>query len=131
MILCDTNILIEFYKNRLEVAAELRRIGQERLAVSTVTQAELYFGARDKAELKQLKQHLALLHQIPLDTLISTRFVQLMETYSLSHKLSLPDALIAATALSYDFALYTLNIRDFRFIAGLRLHCLDAQAGQP
>lgn len=46
-----------------------------------------------------------------------------METYSLSHKLSLPDALIAATALSHDVKLYTLNIKDFRFISGLQLHC--------
>jgi len=45
-----------------------------------------------------------------------------METYSLSHKLSLPDALIAATAISHDLELYTLNIKDFRFITGLNLH---------
>lgn len=131
MILCDTNILIEFYRNRLEIVAELRRIGQQELAVSAVTQAELYFGARDKAELKQLRQHLALLHQVPLDALISTRFVQLMESYSLSHRISLPDALIAATALSHDMTLYTLNIRDFRFISGLRLHCPPAWAEHP
>jgi predicted nucleic acid-binding protein len=45
-----------------------------------------------------------------------------METYSLSHKLSLPDALIAATALVHDLKLYTLDVKDFRFIAGLELH---------
>jgi predicted nucleic acid-binding protein len=45
-----------------------------------------------------------------------------METYSLSHKLSLPDALIAATALVHDLKLYTLNVKDFRFIAGLELY---------
>jgi len=31
MILCDTNILIEFYKNNIQVVEELRRIGKERL----------------------------------------------------------------------------------------------------
>jgi tRNA(fMet)-specific endonuclease VapC len=122
MILCDTNILIEFYKNNLQVVEELRRIGLNRLAVSSVTQAELYFGAINKAELKKIRQHLALLHHFPLDIPISTLFLQLMETYSLSHKLSLPDALIAATALSHDLALYTLNRKDFRFISGLKLH---------
>ncbi|XOF34926.1 MAG: hypothetical protein ACL93V_06450 [Candidatus Electrothrix sp. YB6] len=45
-----------------------------------------------------------------------------METYSLSHKLSLPDALIAATVLSHDLALYTLNVKDFRFISDLKLY---------
>uniref|UniRef100_UPI00405776D4 PIN domain-containing protein n=1 Tax=Candidatus Electronema sp. TaxID=2698783 RepID=UPI00405776D4 len=122
MILCDTNILIEFYKNNLQVVEELRRIGKERLAVSAVTQAELYFGAINKNELRKIRQHLALLHHLTLDIPISTLFLQLMETYSLSHKLSLPDALIAATTLSHDLELYTLNIKDFRFIAGLNLY---------
>ena len=123
MILCDTNILREFYKNNLQVVTKLRRIGQEELAVSAVTQAELYFGARSKSELRQIKQHLALLHHVPLDASISTTFLQLLETYSLSHKLSLTDAVIAATALSHDIELYTRNINDFRFISGLKLHC--------
>lgn len=122
MILCDTNILIEFYKNNGQVVEELRRIGKKRLAVSAITQAELYFGAINKIELKKIRQHLFLLHHIPLDIPISTLFLQLMETYSLSHKLSLPDALIAATALSHDAELYTLNIKDFRFISELKLY---------
>jgi tRNA(fMet)-specific endonuclease VapC len=41
MILCDTNILIEFYKNNPQIVQELRQIGQEHLAISAVTQAEL------------------------------------------------------------------------------------------
>jgi predicted nucleic acid-binding protein len=45
-----------------------------------------------------------------------------METYSLSHKLSIPDALIASTALVYNLDLYTLNLKDFRFIEGLNLY---------
>ena len=122
MILCDTNILIEFYRNNPQIVQELRQIGQNQLAVSPITKAELYFGAFNKAELKKIKQHLSLLTPIPLDVSISTIFLQLMETYSLSHKLSLPDALIAATALERDLELYTLNAKDFRFIANLKLY---------
>ena len=51
MILCDTNILIEFYKNNPQITEELRRIGPNCLAISAITQAELYFGALNKAEL--------------------------------------------------------------------------------
>jgi len=122
MTLCDTNILIEFYKNNPQITEELRRIGPNRLAISAITQAELYFGALNKAELQRIKRHLALLTGFSLDIPISSRFLQLMETYSLSHKLSLPDALIAATALSHDLPLYTLNVKDFRFISGLSLY---------
>lgn len=122
MILCDTNILIEFFKNNPQVVDELRKIGPGQLAVSAVTQAELYFGALNKAELRKIKQHLSALTQIPLDASISAVFLQLMESYSLSHKLSIPDALIAATALVHNLELYTLNIRDFQFIPGLKLY---------
>jgi len=45
-----------------------------------------------------------------------------MEEYSLSHKLAIPDALIAATAVVNSISLYTLNTKDFRFIEGLTLH---------
>ena len=122
MILCDTNILIEFYKNNLPLVQELRHIGSDQLAMSAITQAELYFGALNKTELRTIKRHLSILHSYPVDTSISNRFLQLMETYSLSHRLSLPDALIAATALEHDLELYTLNIKDFRFIFGLRFY---------
>lgn len=78
--------------------------------------------ALNKPELRTIKRHLALLHVYPLDTIISGQFIDLMEAYSLSHNLSIPDALIAATALVYGVELYTLNVKDFRFIPGLTLY---------
>ena len=65
MILCDTDILVEFYKNTPHIIKELRFIGQERLAISVITQGELYFGALNKTELKKIKYHLGLLTQFP------------------------------------------------------------------
>ena len=122
MILCDTSIIIEFYKNNSQVISELSFLGINQLAISSITQAELYYGAINNVELKKIKTHLKLLHIIPLDVMISTQFITLMENYSLSHKLSIPDALIAATALVHQIDLYTLNVKDFRFIKSLILH---------
>jgi len=122
MILCDSNILIEFFKSNIKVTQELRQIGEDQLALSVVTQAELYFGALNRAELRTIKRHLSALTFCPIDVAISNRFVILMETFALSHKLSLPDALIAATALEQDLELYTLNLKDFRFIPDLKLY---------
>jgi tRNA(fMet)-specific endonuclease VapC len=116
VILCDTNILIEFYKNNAAIVQELRAIGSEAVAVSVITQAELYFGALNKPELFRIRRHLALVRRYPLDTAVSERFIELMESYSLSHGLAIPDALIAATALVHSLELFTLNTRDFRFI---------------
>ncbi len=122
MILCDTNVLIEFYKDNEDVSNVLRAIGLPDLAVSVITIGELYFGARDKQELLKMKKHLAGLHQIPVDVGISGRYLSLLESYALSHRLSIPDALIAATALRHNLKLYTLNLKDFRYIEGLTLY---------
>ncbi|HEX9387194.1 MAG TPA: type II toxin-antitoxin system VapC family toxin [Anaerolineales bacterium] len=122
MILCDTNILIEFYKGNSIIIAELHKIGLPDLAVSIITTGELLYGARNKVELLKMQKHLALLKQISLDEEISNRFLGLLEEFALSHKLSLPDALIAATALSQDLPIYTLNIKDFKFIPDIKFH---------
>lgn len=122
MIICDTNILIEFYKNNDKIISELKDIGQPKLAISSITQAELYFGAFNKVELMKIKRHLSLIHTLPVDISISEKFIELMEYYSLSHKLSVPDALIAATALTHKAKLYTLNVKDFSFMTELNLY---------
>lgn len=122
MILCDTNILIEFYKNNPSIVEALQQIGRSNIAVSVVTQAELYFGAFNKRELGALRKHLSTITSLPINESVSGRFIMLMETYSLSHKLAIPDALIAATAIEYNLPIYTLNLRDFRFIESLQLY---------
>ena len=122
MILCDTNILIEFYKGRADVIATMSAVGVSNLAISVITAGELYFGARDKRELKILRENLSLLQQIPINEEISKLYLGLLEKYALSHRLNIPDALIAATALCYSLPLYTLNTKDFRYISGLDLY---------
>lgn len=122
MILCDTDILIEFLKKNEAVIDALREIGQQNLAVSHITVAELYFGALNKAELAKIQRNLRPLQSYPITAGISQRLLLLMQSYALSHKLSLPDALIAATALEHDVALFTMNTKDFGFISGLKLH---------
>jgi tRNA(fMet)-specific endonuclease VapC len=122
MILCDTNILIEFYKGNQQILDALRFIGPDNMAVSVVTVGELYFGARDRRELSKIQIHLSQIQQVPLDEDISTHFVSLLGKYALSHKLSVPDALIASTAISRDMTIFTLNTKDFRYIPDLKLY---------
>jgi len=122
MILCDTNIIIEFLKGDSIIVQRLRVIEQSQIAVSAITEAELLFGARDKRELQQLQKVLRSIHIYPVTPEISDQFIHLITTYALSHRLAIPDALIAATAVEHGLPLYTLNLKDFRFIAGLQLH---------
>jgi predicted nucleic acid-binding protein len=53
---------------------------------------------------------------------ISQMAVKLIEGYSKSHGLKIPDALIGATALYFGIKLFTYNGKDFRFIKDLRLY---------
>lgn len=122
MILCDTDVLIEFYKNTTHIIQELHIIGQQHLAVSAITQAELYFGALNKAELNKIRTHVQSMSRFALDTMISDKFLTLMETYSLSHKLGIPDAIIAATAIVHHLPLYTLNTKHFQFLSDIELY---------
>ncbi len=122
MILCDTNILIEFYRGNPTILDVLHEVGVPDLAISVITAGELFFGAQDKRELRKIQNHLALLHQISLDAEISASFLGLLENFALSHKLSVPDALIAATAICHNLPLYTLNTRDFHFLPDLQLY---------
>jgi tRNA(fMet)-specific endonuclease VapC len=122
MILCDTNILIEFYKSNPVIISELRKIGQDNIAASVVTSGELIYGAINKKELRQILADLSSLHVLEIDSSICRLFLQLMEKYSLSHNLTLPDAILAATAIRHDIPLYTLNLKDFKYMKGLQLY---------
>lgn len=125
MIICDTNILIEFYKADPTVIQTLRRIGAAHIAVSVITKAELFYGARDKQELAKIERHISLCQCYGLNDAISALFIELMSRYSLSHKVSIPDMLIAATAINHELELYTLNTKDFKFIPELNLYPIE------
>ncbi|NOT83243.1 MAG: type II toxin-antitoxin system VapC family toxin [Methylococcaceae bacterium] len=125
MILCDTNILIELYKANPVVIPILQRIGSAKIAISVITKAELFYGARDKQELAKIEQHTRLCCCYGINDSVSALFIELMSCYSLSHKVSIPDMLIAATAINYGHELYTLNTKDFKFIPELSLYPLE------
>lgn len=49
-------------------------------------------------------------------------FLDIMGKYALSHNLSLPDGFIAASAIATDIELFTLNLKDYKFIEGLKIY---------
>ena len=122
MILLDTNVVIEFFKGREPVRSALDSLPAADLAISHATHAEMVFGAFDKRELQRILAGLHTLVSLPITSSISHAALQLMEAYCLSNRLSLPDALIAATALHHSLPLYTLNRKDFRYIPNLNLY---------
>ena len=122
MILIDTNILIEIYKNNNLIIDIVKQMGQDNISVSDITCAEMFFGARNKNELQIITKDLKKLQVLHIQSEISKKAVELVGKYGLSHKLAIPDALIAATAIYHKLPLYTLNLKDFVFIDGLQLY---------
>jgi predicted nucleic acid-binding protein len=102
--------------------AELETIGLENIAVSDVTKAELFVGAKDKIELMAIRKYINKFQTLHVQPTISEMAVDLVDKYCLSHRLRLPDALIAATAIYHHIALFTLNLKDFTFVPDIKLH---------
>ena len=121
MILCDTNVIIEILKGNKRTINIIESIGLENIAISSVTVMELYFGALNKSELNKIKKHLQALNIVHFDTDISESAVKLIERFSKSHGLQIPDAIIAATAMTSKIKLFTFNLNDFKYIDGLKL----------
>lgn len=122
MVLLDTNILIGFWKQNTLLQKQLSAIGETNICISSVTEGELLVGARDTPDLRFIRKELALLSVIPVEPAICSLTRELLIKFVLSHRAKLADTLIAATALHHDLQLFTLNLKDFRYIPGLRLY---------
>ncbi len=83
---------------------------------------ELYYGALNKTELKSIKKYLQAFEIVQINLDVSELAIELLEKYALSHKLNLPDVLIAATSAFYRLKLLTLNLKDFKYIECLELY---------
>lgn len=123
-IICDTNIFINLFSSDPVVIAELSKIGNSRILMPSVSIMELYVGMANKTELQQMKKKIKHYNIVHLNEAASQKSVELIADYRLSHGLLIPDALIAAMALTYDLELFTYNLKDFRFIPNIKLYPL-------
>ena len=83
---------------------------------------ELYFGAKNKRELILIKKFLANFEILKINEGITNLAVSLVEIYSKSHGLKIPDAIIGATSIYNKMPLFTYNKKDFSFINELNLY---------
>jgi predicted nucleic acid-binding protein len=122
LVIVDTDVLIDASRGVSEAVTCLQQIEQQSsLAISVITQMELFIGCRDKAELRTVEGFLARFQIVRLNEQISDRAVDLLRRYRLSHGLLIADSLIAATVLYFDNPFVSKNQRDYRFIANLNL----------
>ncbi len=120
--LCDTCILIDYLRGDTNTQQILSSDRTQGLGMSIITYMELLVGAFNKREVNIIKKAFSDFQILEVSASISRKASLLIEQYSKSHGLLIPDALIAATALEYDLPLFTSNISDFRFIPEISLY---------
>ncbi len=126
LILCDTDVVIDFFdrdkpRHQSTYNKLLPLYNQNLIGVSVITVMEVLAGLTNKSEWKRGSEQMAALHTILLTPEISMQGLNLMRAYRLSHGLSIPDSLIAGTAIELARPLFTYNQKHFKYIKGLDL----------
>jgi predicted nucleic acid-binding protein len=114
-VLVDSDVLIEVTRKRdneilsrwLELAAS-----DEVVMYSPVTAAELWAGVLPREE-KLLRDLFEALRCAPIEEAVGTRAGGYLRKYQRSHSVQMGDALIAASAVQNEAALWTRNRKHF------------------
>ena len=116
--LIDTNIIIQILRGNINLA---NLVAAYNVLIDTTIYVESLQGNKSNAEKRKVKNlidNFPLIHFTPD---VSKKTIELIDGYSNSHNLFLPDAQIAACCLVYNFKLLTYNFKDFRFISSLQV----------
>lgn len=119
----DTNILIDFLKNREPgVAALEKALSDYRCGITAITHYELLYGmARARHSIGEEIMAEALI-VLPLDRAAAALAARLHASLVQANQdIGVKDTLIAAICLSQNVPLLTANIRHFSRVAGLNI----------
>ncbi len=118
MYLLDSNVVIDFCNAKLPLNAKdlLQNIEPN---ISVITPIELFSSSKipelEKLKLTQFVEIATVYDRLTLE--IINHVIHIRQKY----KKPLPDAIIAATAISYHLILISRNISDFAHIEGLKV----------
>ena len=127
--LLDTNVVIRHLNGDPDTRALVRKLTPEGIAVSTVTQMEVWEGvyrARDSQTLEaEYQEFFDSILVVPFDSAIAKRGARLrydLRRHSTRTRERALDLQIAATALHHRLELVTYNEQDYNDIVGLTLY---------
>lgn len=115
----DTDVLVDCLRGVSAAQEWLGANQSESLLVPGVVAMELVKGARTKPELDKTRNFLERFQVHWHDPREFARAFELLNQLTLSTNLSIPDCLVAATAIEHSLRLYTFNTKHYRAIPGL------------
>ncbi|HEY0431479.1 MAG TPA: type II toxin-antitoxin system VapC family toxin [Pyrinomonadaceae bacterium] len=118
--LVDTDVLVDVSRNNQAAIDFLDQLADS-WSLSIITALELIVGARNKKEVNQIDQLVAVYSAIPLTTEIGNSAYDLLRQFAKSHGLRVFDSLIAATAIEEKLTLVSRNKKHFQMISSLKL----------
>ncbi len=115
IIIIDTDVFIDYFQGVEAAKDYIEGISVNRRATTDITLMELFKGARNKEELENIDKFIKrnIFIVLPISSSPSRRAVQILRRYTLQMGLGLPDALIAAVAISVEGKLVTGNKKTF------------------
>jgi len=117
----DTNIAIYYLQQQLPETAELfidKSLKNDLPFISAMTEIELLCWKNlTEQQTAIINKFIAGCTVIDLENSVKLQTVGIRKI----HKIKLPDAIIAASALVYDLTLLTRNLKDFKDIENLKL----------
>jgi len=119
IVFVDSCVVIDFSKNIPTVTERLSHITSP--CMNFIVEMELLQCARNKRDLIAIQQKLERFSLLNIAPEVEQLATKLISTFNLSHGLTIGDAIIAATCLTYDIPLWTYNQKDFKYIPGIQL----------
>lgn len=117
LFLPDTNVFSKIFGNNPTVRQFIESLDA---VIDATVYIECVQGSKSNHEKRLIKKYLDNFPLLLITPDISQLAIKLIDVYSNSHGLLLPDALIAATALENDLTIVTYNVGDFKFIQDLK-----------
>ena len=117
--LVDTDVLVDVSRKN-EAAIDFLDQLDDSWSMSIITALELIVGARNKKEVTQIDQLVAVYSTIPLTTEIGNSSYGLLRQFAKSDGLRVFDSLIAATAIEENLTLLSKNKKHFQMISNLK-----------
>jgi len=120
-MLFDTDILIWVFRGNNKACGIIQE--EQEKYISVISYMELLQGAKDKAEIKNIRSFLkeAAFQILPVTENIGYRASVYMEEYCLKSGLCMADALLAATATENQLAFCTGNGKHYKSITEIDL----------